>query len=67
MEKRLKIIAKTILAIVLVSPCLSSLGCGGSSEAVKPDTFAPKPPPDDIIGDEGGGGKNKAVQPKDNG
>ncbi len=50
-----------LLGLALASPIVSLVGCGGSNEAIKPEKFAPKPPPEELS--EGGGKRAKTVVP----
>ncbi len=43
--------SKILLVVLLTLPCLALIGCGSSpGEASVPETFAPKPPPEETSG-----------------
>lgn len=42
---------RILLLVAIFAPSPALLGCGGGGEAKAPETFAPKPPPEQMEGE----------------
>lgn len=51
---------RLLLLVAILAPSAALIGCGGGGEAKAPETFAPKPPPEQV---EGEGKRSKPADP----